>query len=132
MKKKMFILLLCCGIVVFANAQNVKPYTQPKYKLKDSALFKRFKDKNFVDSLRNAYRNSPYFNDKSPLPGSMPKRFNYAGNNGKGFDIYQTPQDNMYILRPDSTFSSNMPNANMMSIQLKPIEMPNSQKDRKN
>ena len=44
----------------------------------------------------------------APLPGSMQPLI-YKGNDGNGFDIYQSPQDNMHVLRPDSTFSSRMP-----------------------
>lgn len=33
----------------------------------------------------------------------------YRGNNGQGFDIYDSPIDNMSILKPDSSFASNMP-----------------------
>ena len=35
----------------------------------------------------------------------------YIGNNGKGSDIYQDQLDNMYVLKPDKSFSSIMPNA---------------------
>ena len=65
------------------------------------------------------------------LAGSMPKRLNYFGNNLQGFDTYQTPYDNMYILKPDSTFTSNMPVANTYNLIMKPVEMPNTKKDRR-
>lgn len=32
----------------------------------------------------------------------------YVFNNGKGFDVYQSPLDQMLIPEPDSTFQSNM------------------------
>lgn len=34
----------------------------------------------------------------------------YQGNNQHGFDIYESPIDNMPIIRPDSGFQSAMPN----------------------
>ena len=33
----------------------------------------------------------------------------YVGNNGRGQDIYRAQQDNMPILKPDSSFYSGMP-----------------------
>ncbi len=33
----------------------------------------------------------------------------YEGNNRSGFDIYRSAPDNIGVLNPDSTFSSNMP-----------------------
>lgn len=114
-----------------ALAQSPYIYKTPDKKQWDSSLQNRFKQKQFMDSLNKAwrYQNAPYGN--LPLAGSMPKRFTYLGNNQQGFDIYQTPYDNMYILKPDSTFISNMPVANSLLMQIKPAEMPNSQKERK-
>ena len=37
----------------------------------------------------------------------------YKGNNGKGFDIYESKVDNMPMLVPDSSYSYNMPVAKM-------------------
>ena len=127
--RKLFLLLLALS---FANtllkAQQPRIYSIPK---DDSALRNKLKNKAFTDSLKNELlrRNSPYNN--TPLAGSMPKRFTYLGNNKKGFDIYQTPQDNMYILKPDSTFSSSMPVANSYNIYMKPVEIPNADKERR-
>lgn len=53
---------------------------------------------------------------KSQVPNnSMPNAITvkpappvYRGNNGKGFDIYDSRIDNMPILVPDSSFASNM------------------------
>ena len=128
------ILLLVTILLIGATllrAQQPKVYVIPKDKLQDTALMNKLKDRGFVDSLRSEWRKrySPYNN--VPLAGAMPKRFTYLGNNNNGFDIYQTPQDNMYILKPDSTFTSNMPVANTYNLYLKPVEMPNAKKDRR-
>jgi len=125
------LLLTCLFAFTLVKAQQPKIYTIPKDRFKDTALLNKLKDKDFVDSLRNELRKryAPY--DKMLLAGSMPKRLNYVGNNLQGFDIYQTPYDNMYILKPDSTFTSNMPVANTYNLIIKPIEMPNTKKDRR-
>jgi hypothetical protein len=41
----------------------------------------------------------------------------YRGNNGQGFDIYDSQIDNMAVLKPDSSFGSNMPVAKMPGIK---------------
>ena len=128
MRKQILLLLILLCAAVLLKAQQPKIYSVPK---DDSAFRNKLKNKAFVDSLKNELwqKSSPYIN--TPLAGSMPKRFNYAGNNKKGFDIYQTPQDNMYILKPDSTFASNMPVANSYNIYIKPVEMPNADKEKR-
>ena len=131
MKKGMLLLLLFIFAVVFANAQTPKTFTIPDQKFGDTTLFKKFNDKPFIDSLRNALKLRNEFYGNRSLAGAMPKRFNYIGNNGKGFDIYQTPQDNMYILKPDSSFVSNMPVAKGYDAYTKAVEMPNGMKERR-
>lgn len=42
----------------------------------------------------------------------------YKGNNGQGFDIYESPIDNMAILKPDSNFGSNMPIAKFVTPEI--------------
>lgn len=113
------------------EAQQPKVFTIPEDSFKDTALLNKLKDKDFVDSLKNELRKryAPY--NKLQLAGSMPRRLNYIGNNQQGFDIYQTPYDNMYILKPDSTFASNMPVANTYNLTMRPVEMPNPKKDRR-
>ena len=131
MKKQIGMLFVfTCICMVMAKAQSPRIYAVPKNQLKDSAFMNRLKDKTFVDSLRNIMKYSNPFGKQIPLAGSMPRKFNYMGNNQQGFDIYQTPQDNMYILKPDSTFTSNMPVANTFQVQMKPVEMPNPKKER--
>ena len=131
MKRILLTACFICCLTCIVTAQSPKVYKTPDKKQWDSSLQNRFKQKQFMDSLQQAwrYKGSPY--GELPLAGSMPKRFNYIGNNQQGFDIYQTPYDNMYILKPDSTFISNMPVANSLLMQIKPAEMPNAQKERR-
>jgi hypothetical protein len=111
-------------------AQSPYIYKTPGKKLWDSSMVNKLKQKQFGDSLNQAwrYQKSPY--GIMPLAGAMPKRFNYIGNNQQGFDIYQTPYDNIYILKPDSTFTSHMPVINSLQM-LKSAEIPNPQKERR-
>ncbi len=48
----------------------------------------------------------------------------YKGNNGQGMDIYESPIDNMTILKPDSSSGYNMPVLKFGS-QEKPATLPN-------
>ena len=113
MTKLLFLLpaCICISLTIHAqtNPQNpvLKYFSAPKFY--DSTLFRPYKKQMNIDSLRNTWQPKipPY--DNMPVAGSMPKKFLYSGNNKKGFDIYQTLQDNMYILKPDSSFSCNMP-----------------------
>lgn len=60
----------------------------------------------FHDQLRN---NKLPYNGIPNIITEKPSSPTYLSNNGKGFDIYQSRVDNMYILMPDSEFVSNMP-----------------------
>lgn len=131
MKKEIGMLFVfTCLCAVLVKAQSPRIYAVPKNQLNDSRFMNRLKDKTFVDSLRNIMK---YSNPgkQIPLAGSMPQKFNYLFNNQQGFDIFQTPHDNMYILKPDSSFSSNMPIAGSLSLSYKPVEMPNPKKDKR-
>jgi hypothetical protein len=131
MRLPILMLLTFLFIFTLVKAQQPKAFAIPGDRFKDTVLLNKLKDKDFVDSLKNELRKryAPY--NKMQLAGSMPRRLNYVGNNHQGFDIYQTPYDNMYILKPDSTFVSNMPIANTYNLTMKPVEMPNSKKDRR-
>ncbi len=78
-----------------------------KEKNKNSVPVIRIEDfKNWLDSLKASYNNSPMPNaitQKLPEPKLI-------GNNGKGHDIYILQMDNMPMIKPDSTYTSNMPN----------------------
>jgi hypothetical protein len=47
--------------------------------------------------------------DNMPVVGLQPVQLTYTGNNGSGLDIYKAQQDNMPVVKPDSTFYSGMP-----------------------
>ncbi|CAN5459228.1 hypothetical protein BH10BAC2_BH10BAC2_25750 [soil metagenome] len=128
--KKIITLICCLFAVITIHAQTPKIYVLPKEKMNDSSFANRFKNKQYVDSLKYALKLPKGNYGTIPLAGSMPRKLSYIGNNQQGFDIYQTPQDNMCILKPDATFSSNMPVANSLQVQIKPVEMPNPQKER--
>ena len=129
---KKIITLVCCFFAIIAiHAQTLKIYTIPKSKLNDTSFTNRFKNKQYLDSLKYALKLPKGNYGTIPLAGSMPRKLNYIGNNQQGFDIYQTPQDNMYILRPDTTFASNMPIAGGLSLSYTPVEMPNPKKDKR-
>ena len=90
-------------LIIHAQIQPEKPFFPRRFdtSYKRHMLIDSFREQLFQNNQPYAYR--------MPVAGAMPKKFVYVGNNGKGFDLYQTMQDNMYILRPDSTFLSNMP-----------------------
>ena len=108
MKKIVLLFLFNFFIVVIVHAQLPPQHPSPKYF--DTSAFDKFKRREWIDSLGKQLfpKNEPY-SYRMPVAGSMPKKFVYLGNNHKGFDVYQTMGDNMYILKPDSTFVSNMP-----------------------
>lgn len=64
--------------------------------------------KEILDSVTNSY--------KSEMPVTIPNSFGgnlpvpkLIGNNGNGHNIYTLPLDNMPMIKPDSTYFSNMP-----------------------
>jgi len=98
----------CIVIFIYAQTNSQTPFPINPY---DSLITgKRFTPQKFKwnDSLSSELRKK-LFSNETPPPGSLRKGFIYRGNNQYGFDLYQTMQDNMYILKPDSTFVSNMP-----------------------
>jgi hypothetical protein len=109
MKKVLLLLLFNFFIVIIVHAQ-IQPQ-QPIFPHPfDTSAFDKYKRHELIDSLRKQlFPKSEPYSYRMPVAGSMPKKFIYLGNNKNGFDIYKTMQDNMYILKPDSTFVSNMP-----------------------
>jgi hypothetical protein len=109
MKKFLLLSLTNFFIVLIAHAQvqPQKPFFPHRF---DTSDFDKYKRGILIDSMRKQLfeNNQPNYYHM-PVAGSMPKKFAYTGNNGDGFDVYQTMQDYMYILKPDSTFISNMP-----------------------
>jgi len=118
--KYSILLLLCFACAITLQAQNTYLYKLPKT-ADTSLVLKNI----WSDSLlaKIPYYKKPY----APLiAGAMPKKLYYLGNNGQGMDIYQTPHDNMCILKPDFTFSSNMPVVNTLITEYKPVAIPNA------
>lgn len=74
------------------------------------------------------YLNQYQFNQQ-PL-NAMPNAINqqqvaylkpvFRNNNGNGFDVYESPLDSMPVIKPDETFTSNMPTGNYQLLQ-KPL-----------
>ena len=128
MKKIFFLLILIYAAANTLNAQSSKPLLIPLNDKPVPEWKKAYRLKQLRDSISGSYHRG----QNTPPPGAMPNKMAYIGNNGKGFNIYQTPQDNMLILRPDSSFVSNMPVRDFLGMQSSPADMPNPLKERKN
>jgi len=80
-------------------------------------------------NLGDQYRLQYQFNQQ--LPNDIPNAINqqqvaylkpiFRNNNGNGFDVYESPLDSMPVVKPDATFSSNMPTGNYQLLQ-KPLK----------
>lgn len=113
MKTVLLLSILNFFIVLIVHAQQPQKPALPRRF--DTSAFDKYRRHELIDSLRKQlFENNQPYSYRMPLAGSMPKKFIYLGNNGKGFDIYQTMHDNMHILKPDSTFESNMPIMRML------------------
>src|SRR6266487_5299936 len=108
MKKFMLLLLINFFISCIVHSQT-RPQKRFVPNYSDTSSPEKLKRRQLSDSLLNALRQRKSYFDNMPLAGSMSKRFRYLDNNQKGFEVYQTYQDFMYILKSDSTFASNMP-----------------------
>jgi hypothetical protein len=116
--KKFLFLSINFFAIIFTHAQTTPP---PGINFNDSTWSKRIvpsQQFSSKDSMKNELRKN-LFQDANPPAGSMRKGFKYLGKNQNGFDVYQTMHDNMYILKPDSSFVSNMP-VLKMSIEERP------------
>lgn len=109
MKKVLLLFLFSIFMVLIVHAQ-IQPQKPTFPRRFDTSAFDKLQRQLLIDSLKQQLfpKGDPY-SYRMPIAGSMPKKFIYLGNNQKGFDVYQTVHDNMYILKPDSTFVSNMP-----------------------
>ncbi len=87
-------------------AQNLQTHPIP------DTTIQRFKDEGKKNQVPNY--GMPNAIQVKPQPNI------YKGNNGQGFDIYESPLDNMAILKPDSSFASNMPSPKKYGIQQTP------------
>lgn len=52
--------------------------------------------------------------DNMPIVASELLVLNYLGNNNAGLDFYQSTLDNMFVVKPDSTFYSGMPTGSLI------------------
>ena len=122
--RKIFLLLFTFAAVVYGKAQHNHSLFQPYKSFSDTG--KIFPTKPFLKdvSAYNFLSKGPLRRidmpdelryskiDRMPVIGYGSSSYIYAGNNNNGFDIYQASPDNMYILKPDSTFYSHMPTGN--------------------
>lgn len=92
MKKLIFsVALFFIGCIV-TNAQNgTLKISNPKTILVSPVQLQ------YTDSMPNAFANQEY-------------SFKKLGNNGKGFNLYQSSIDNMVVAKPDSSFADAMGN----------------------
>ena len=106
--RKLFLFVICFFIVLNIYAQNDAENLPRTFF--DTVPPKKFYHKNFSlpESLKNKLRHNKSFSFE-PCMNSKPEKFLYYGNNSKGFEVWQSIADHLYILKPDSTFVSNMP-----------------------
>ena len=113
------LLLTSCfflGASALASAQDIRP-GKP-----DSLFESRFKKyvlskKNNTDlsfKHQSILPTSPEYTEERAIdhmPNAYPKQpqLTYLGHNNKGFSLYQSGIDNLYVLKPDSSFASAMP-----------------------
>jgi hypothetical protein len=112
MKPLFTFLLLLCIKPAFSQVRNI--YIQPldKIKLKQSAAEKQWRgykgdeQKGIITNVNDTITQKPQ--DNMPVVKFTDKQI-FLFNNGKGNDVYVSSADNMRILKPDSTFSANLP-----------------------
>jgi len=104
--RKLFLFLLVLVAFKSSQAQQAKP-SIPKsiFGFPDTSIF--------LHSFPN-YNRLKYTTDNMPNPiKGMDNQLTKIGSNNRGFDLYQSNQDNMFILKPDNqNLASNyIPNA---------------------
>ena len=68
-------------------------------------------------SLNNITENKNENNiDNMPIAQNGSFNLTFIENNTNGLNIFQSNPDNIYVLKPDATFSSNMPSVNFKVI----------------
>ena len=106
--KNLFMLFLLLAIGLPAFSQIEKTYRNKSLTPVSKKL-----------GFKLSYNNEPVENSKVVLPNEPKNKMPvlelsstgvFKANNGKGADIYAYSPDNMPVLKPDSTFRSNMPN----------------------
>ncbi len=128
----LLLVLVSCTVFSQLFKKEGKPAVTPNG-LSDSGwlspnIFKpsKYKPKSLVkDTLipRNLHRG--YSFDEVKL--IQQKAQTYIGNNGNGSDIYEDQRDNMMVLKPDKSFSSNMPNAINQVLLTDTLSIPSGQ-----
>lgn len=104
--------LLCAmGLVMLysAGSAQTNPTSIPKISVTGKSVLQPLIEKDTFPQNKSFDKRLPY----QGIPNVMtvkPIPPVYKGNNQQGFDIYESPIDNMSILRPDSGFQSAMPN----------------------
>ena len=120
---KMLLLLLvsfACGSLYGQYQTSPELRVIPKQKKSPMTKLYLGNDSAAVSNLFKRYRLNQQFS-QSPY-NNMPNAINqqqvtylkpvFRNNNGNGFDVYESPLDSMPIVKPDATFSSNMPTGN--------------------
>jgi hypothetical protein len=105
---KKFFLIACTVMTVSAlQAQDsLTIYTPNTGKKENSQL--RFSPVYKFKEIPPVIARRDTFIQTMPVVGHI-KQPVYVFNNGNGFDVYQSPLDQMLIAEPDSAFHSNMP-----------------------
>lgn len=125
--KKVLIFCFCAWISYTLAAQTFKPpyakkklnfypFTDTGYALKKLLWQQLQQNKNLpliIDGNRETAKN------KMPVVGYIPP-VTFKENNGNGFDLYQSPLDNMIVARPDSTYHAAMPKGLPGMVIIKP------------
>ena len=50
--------------------------------------------------------------DNMPIAGFGEQKLSFVSNNNNGLDIYQSTPDNIFVIKPDASFTSNMSTGN--------------------
>jgi hypothetical protein len=111
MKWLFFITVLFIANTVFAQQKfDIESWKKKDGSKKRMPPIQQRDFKEIPDSILNAY-----------MPGKMPNAFDsnlpaakLVGKTANGFDIYILPLDNMPMVKPDSTYSFNMPIAGFL------------------
>lgn len=111
MKISLLSLLIVCFTDTLSAQNNYTIHVTPLLSGEDTVI-QKLKD----DLKRNQLPYNGIPNSITTLP--MPPVF--LGNNGKGFDMYESRVDNMAILKPDNSFTSKMPVAGKITAHITP------------
>ncbi|HRH48373.1 MAG TPA: hypothetical protein PLP23_06465 [Panacibacter sp.] len=121
--KKLFLLTLFSSAVFILQAQvNQQPfinkYAPYVFKMPEANTL-RDKVKRDILLKNTVPLNAPEYSafsgniDNMPIVANELLTLNYLGNNNAGLDFYQSTLDNMFVVKPDSTFYSGMPTGSL-------------------